>query len=145
MWAILCAILSLPPAVTDLRATEHPQMTITGIAWHCTVPTFNDSACVADSAGEVACVNPPRRATATDSVWYHWLVVGLPPPYLYIMEDSTRVARGQVISKTYGTWPATQWHIGQLTQHWISRDAALPELHRMESRRYSRFMRIGEY
>lgn len=130
-----------PPAVTDLRATLTPQ---TGIAWHLTIPAVNDSACAPDSMGEVVCSLPHRYAPATDSVTYHWMVYGLPPPYLRMFEDSTRHARGERVSRFYQDWRTT-WHLGVATQHWFSREAAPPQAHRNESARVNRFFVVRDW
>lgn len=140
---LAAALLGVPPPVTDLRATLTPQ---TGIAWHLTVPAVNDSACAPDSTGEVVCTLPSRRAPASDTVMYHYLVIGLPPPYQREFGDSAWVARGERISRSYQAWAVPWLREGVVTQHWLSRSAVWPmEPHRVESKRRSLYVFIRSY
>ena len=140
-WDILhLALRNLRQA--KLRATLTTQ---TGIAWHFTVPAVNDSSCIPDADGEVVCSLPHRYAPATDTIKYHWVVRGLPPPYLQTIEDSAWVARGERVSKFYQDW-RTPWHLGVVTQHWFSREAVWPmSAHHVESKRVNRFFVVRDW
>lgn len=120
MIPLLCALV-VPAPITDLRVT-----TPTAIAWHCTVPAFNDSSVSVDSLGDVVYTPPHRYALASDSVWYHSLVIGLPPPYQREYQDSAFVARGDRISRRIETWSQPWQRLGHLTIHWITRSPEWP-------------------
>ena len=100
------------PGVKDLRASWAP--TVTGIAWHFTVPAFNDSS---QCSGWI-----PRLVPASDSVTYHWQVYGLPIPYVWHLEDSMRVARRDSVRKFYAAWIDKNY----ITKHWLSRTSGDP-------------------
>lgn len=136
MLPLLFLLGLVPPAVSDLRVSE--QLSVSGIAWHLTVPAVNDSSCSPDSTGEVVCVGPHRYVAATDTITYHWTVGTL--------EDSMRVARGEHLSLFY-PFPRIPWRQEfKGTQHWFSRAASWPmEAHYVESKRVSRLFWIKDY
>ncbi len=129
-----------PTGVTDLRAVPGPpnakgvalnEAQVQGIAWRLTIPAFNDS---------LPC-NTIRLVPATDSVTYHYQVWGLPIPYVWVLEDSGRYARGDSIRHQYQAWIDKNY----VTYHWLSRRTGEPVEYVDACRRQPLLLRLKSY